>query len=372
MFVQPAFMDNSDVDDIHSKMLERIPNDIDKSQNGFLWDFTRPTAIEKSEMIQFVLLQALMNLFPKWAEGHFLDYHGENRGIYRKEAKPAVGVVTVTGSKKLKIPKGFKFATQSSLNESSIEFQTDYEVEIPDSGEIDINITALESGKLGNVAAEAINLMSTPLKGITRVRNKEPTYYGYDEESDDLIRERILDYDKNQGNSFVGSTADYKRWAESVSGVGKAKVLGAQDDTGLVKIAITDLNNQAASQKLCDEVYNFIMKPETPELRLAPINAYLKVTPPTLINVSISVTLKLEENRKVDTIRCQIVKSLSEYYITACEENEVKYSKVGAVLLSVDGVLDYSNLLINKSTANIKIKDIEMPITTVNQVVIAT
>lgn len=369
-FVLPEFMQNSSVDEIHKKMLKTMPNDIDKGENGFPWDFTRPTAIEKSEMINFTLLQALMNLFPQWAEGEFLDYHGENRGIYRKEAKKAVGVVSIEGTKNTVIPKGSKFCTQSYMNEPSIEFETDEEVKIPESGEIDINITAVNAGKSGNVAAETITLMSIPIRGVARVRNKEPTYYGYEQESDNALRERILDYDRHQGESFVGSSADYKRWAETVAGVGNAKVISAQDDTGLVRIAITDLNGMAASDKLCKDVYNFIMKPDTPELRLAPINAYLKVTPPDIVNVSISVHVEIDAERNIETLKGAVAYALTEYYKTACIENEVKYSKIGAVLLSVEGINDYSNLLVNNDIQNISISDIEMPITTIEQVVL--
>lgn len=371
-FVIPDFLKDSSVNAIHSRMLKNMPDDIDKGQNGFLWDFTRPTAIEKSEMIQFVLLQTIKNLFPQWAERQLLDYHAENRGIYRKSAQPATGIVTVTGTKKIKIPKGFKFCTESYLNEPSIEFATDEEIEIPDSGQIDIPITAIEAGRKGNVAAETIVMMSTPLRGISKVRNVNPTYYGYDEEDDESLRERVADYDEHQGESFVGSVYDYKRWAESVAGVGYAKVLSAQDDTGLVRIAITDANGEAASEKLCTEIYNFIMRPNNPESRLAPINANLIVTPPTIVPVDIDVKLEIETERSINWIRGAIVQSLTEYYKIACKENAVKYSKLGATLLSIDGILDYSDLLINKDIQNIPIKDIEMPMTTVEQVVIKT
>ena len=42
----PDFLENSSEDEIHEKMLGNLPEDIDKSEGGFPWDFTRPTAIE--------------------------------------------------------------------------------------------------------------------------------------------------------------------------------------------------------------------------------------------------------------------------------------------------------------------------------------
>lgn len=371
-FTLPPFMDNSSVDEIHKRMLKSIPNDIDKGENGFLWDFTRPTAIEMSEIINFVLLQILMSVFPKWSNNMILDYHGENRGIYRKEAKCAIGAITVEGAKNTVIPKGSKFCTQSYMNEPSIEFETNEEAKIPESGSLDIDITAVCAGKSGNVAAETITLMSIPIKGITRVRNKEPTYYGYEQEDDEALKERISDYDKHQGESFVGSTWDYKRWAESVPGVGNAKVISAKDDTGLVRIALTDSNGMAASEKLCEDVYNFIMKPDAPDLRLVPVEAHLKVTPPDIVSISIKVNVEIDIERKIETLKGAVAYALTEYYKIGCAEKEVKYSKIGAVLLSVEGINDYSNLLINDDIKNIAISDIQMPITTVEQVVLIT
>ena len=42
----PDFLENSSEDEIHEKMLGNLPDDIDKAEGGFPWDFTRPTAIE--------------------------------------------------------------------------------------------------------------------------------------------------------------------------------------------------------------------------------------------------------------------------------------------------------------------------------------
>ena len=55
----PGFLENSSEDEIHEKMLGNLPDDIDKSEGGFPWDFTRATAIEISELIEFVLVVVL-------------------------------------------------------------------------------------------------------------------------------------------------------------------------------------------------------------------------------------------------------------------------------------------------------------------------
>ena len=76
-------------------------------------------------------------------------------------------------------------------------------------------------------------------------------------------------FDASLGNSFVGSPADYRRWALEVAGVGTAKVISAQDDTGLVTIVLTDSDGMPAQQGICTAVENHIMRYDSWYERLA-------------------------------------------------------------------------------------------------------
>ena len=60
----PDFLNNSSEEEIHEKMLSNLPEDIDKSEGGFPWDFTRPTAIEIAELKEYVLVEVLKSLSP--------------------------------------------------------------------------------------------------------------------------------------------------------------------------------------------------------------------------------------------------------------------------------------------------------------------
>ena len=72
----PGFLENSSEDEIHEKMLANLPDDIDKAEGGFPWDFTRPTAIELSELKEYVLMEVIKSLFPATCEeSYLLDMH---------------------------------------------------------------------------------------------------------------------------------------------------------------------------------------------------------------------------------------------------------------------------------------------------------
>ena len=74
-FEVPDFIDGSTPEDIQERMMANLPEDIDDMPGGFPYDFTMPSAIEKSELIQFHLVRALMAAFPQYAWGEWLDLH---------------------------------------------------------------------------------------------------------------------------------------------------------------------------------------------------------------------------------------------------------------------------------------------------------
>ncbi len=362
-FVLPDFMLHHSAEEIHARMMDGMPVDIDKSEGGFPWDFTRPTALEKAEMVEFVLSNAIKNIFPQYAEGEFLDYHAANRGLIRRPPGYAAAKLKVTGIAGTRIPKNFKVSTEATHEESSVVFLFDEEVTIPESGVLETMVTAEQSGVIGNVNAETIRLQVKPMKGIVSLINEAPAYGGYDAEDDKLLRIRIIEYDLMRGFSFVGSMADYRRWASEVVGVGNVEVIPANDETGLVTLIVMDTAGTPASPELCESIYNHIMRPGSPYERLAPINANLKVMAPTTLAIDIEVDVFLEENYSsppIDEFRANLI----EYFKTITN-NTVRKNEILAVLINTEGVLNYANerMTINNSTLNnYQLKPGEMPV----------
>ena len=57
-FVLPEFLEDCDADTIHARMMDELPDDIDKTEGGFPWDFTRPTALIAAALLQFYIPEA--------------------------------------------------------------------------------------------------------------------------------------------------------------------------------------------------------------------------------------------------------------------------------------------------------------------------
>lgn len=352
-FVIPSFLQGNSVDEIHKEMLDTMPDDIDKGDGGFPWDFTRPTALINAEVINFKLIETIKNIWPQYAYEQALDDHAINRGMIRNPAEYATGKLTVTGTPGTKIEKGFKFSTEVDTENPAVEFEASYEVTIPPEGSIEFDIKAAVAGTDGNIAANTIKVQVAPIRGILSIINNAPTSGGIDRESDDHLKQRILEYDRNQGLLFIGSNADYRRWAMSVQGVGQAQIVEAQDDTGLVTIVITDTEGNPGSSELCTKVYNYIMRPDMPQLRLAPVNSLLSVIAPSTVVINVSCTVYLEEGYLMETVRLAFIEKLKDFLINTTES--VRYLNIAALLspLYTQGIEDATNITLNGGTVNI-------------------
>ena len=345
-FLIPDFLKNNSTDNVHKKMLNLLPTDIDASEGGHVWNLTRPTALVIAEMCEFILPELIQIIFPEFSYGEYLDGHAKLRHLERHEETAAVGEVTITGETGTVIPLGSLFSTASINGEPSVVFETTSKFTIPGTGSVTVPIKCTETGVIGNTPANTIIFNTSAISSISSVTNESPTGGGADQESDETLIERILEYDRNQGPNFVGNASDYKRWATSVYGVGDAKTVPPKDDSGIVTIILTDANGQPASEQLCEAVYNYIMAPNNPDMRLAPVNALLSVIPPATLAVAVKATVELSDNYTIEAAKTAFFDKLTAYMSKATESGEIKYTKICEALSSSGGVSDYVDLQI--------------------------
>lgn len=371
-FVLPAFLENHDVEGLFAKIRESLPADIDLSEGNHVWNMTRPAALVGAEICEFILPEVIKLIFPAWSYGEFLDSHALTRAMERLAATKATGEITITGAPGSFVPAGSQFATAAINDEPSVTYEILEDLVIPEEGSVRARIQCTEAGTVGNTGRNTIILAASKLTGVTAVTNEEPVTGGTEIEDDASLQERIAEYDKTQGLSFVGNVADYKRWATSVDGVGAAIIIPANDDTGLVTIILIDSNGAPATQELCDAVYNYIMRPDDEDKRLAPVNAYLSVIPPETLTICVQAVVELELDASLESVQANFMAQLALYIPEALEDNEIKYTRMGAILSAVPGVNDYRDLRIGLrdpesgetgfGTANIAITSRQLPI----------
>jgi len=363
----PDFLSRANVEELHKKMLAILPENMDKSQGQHVYNLTRPTALIAAELCQQTIPNIIRLIFPMWAYGEWLDYHAQLRGIKRRSATAASGSIIVTGKPPFSIAEGTEFATAANENQPAVFYRAMETVGVtePESDSelvsIGIPVECTQNGVVGNTVEHTVIFPVVRRENIKSIDNTLPITGGTEIESDESLRERILEYDSSKSISYVGSIADYKRWSKEVDGVGEATVIPAQDDGGLVTVVITDGNGEPANEKLCEAVYNHIMSPNQPELRLVAPNARLKVAPPECISLTISAVIEPESEFNLSRIKTDFLLALQDYFAVCRSDGEIRLTQIGKLLAEISGVYDYNELLLNGSTKNIPISLVQLP-----------
>ena len=351
-FSTPDFLANCSTNDFHQRMKTALPADLDLSEGNHAWNLTRPTALVAAYLCEFIMPEVIRLILPEYSYGEFLEGHAKGRKITRRPAVSASGEITITGKPNTIIPKGSLFATASVNDEPSVDYVTLEDAKIQESGSVTVKIQCTKAGQIGNTNENTIIMVGGKNTGITGAINEKEITGGVEQESDEDLILRILEYDRTIGISYTGCPADYKRWAKEIPGVGEAVVISAQDDSGLVTIVLTDANGKPANDTLCNSVYDNIMRPNDPDQRPAPINANLLVIPPATINFSLRATIELISGYTIEAVRASLAKNLAQYFPQASDDAEIKYSRVAAVLSGTQGVNDYSDLQIGVVNAD--------------------
>lgn len=362
-FKQPSWLDNQDAETIHKRMMDALPHDIDDTEGGFPWDFTKPSALEKAEMLEFHLVQTLKIMFPAWADAAWLDLHAKARGLQRKPANKATGKLRITGIPGTTIPSGYKFASPAIDGNTSIEYETVGRHDIGTSGVVDVLISSIETGTIGNVPIGTITLMMTPLSGITSITNIDPVTGGTTEEDDDTLRIRLAELDAAEGASFVGSDNDYIKWAKEIPGVGSALIIPEWNGPGTVKVIVIDANGQPANLTIINAVYNNIISPIDRIKRKAPIGATVTVEAPMPKVLNYVFALDIHMGETQGTVLERFGTQLQSYYIEVKKEGVVRHTQIASILTKTPGVKDFTGLRINGITSNIVIAQDEYPVT---------
>ena len=353
-FTQPPWLRDQDADTIHARMMANLPEDIDDTEGGFPWDFTRPTALEKAELLEFQMLENVRAMFYQFAGGIYLDYHAEAAGLVRKPPVSATGTVTVTGKPGTDIPEGFLFAVPASGDVPAIPFASLEDVTILDDGVVRIPVRAVNTGPDGNVKPDTIVIMaSRTLTGIERITNEEATTGGAAVETDEELRARIAEVYASKGLSFVGNDADYVRWALEVETVGAAIVVPEWDGPGTVELILVDRTGYPADQPILDAVYDHIISPGDRLKRLAPIGATLTVKAPEILSIDVSCSLTLQTGAAYATVYAKLRENIMAHFLEASDSGIVRYAGIGAIIIRTEGVEDYENLTLNGNAANV-------------------
>ena len=279
----------------------------------------------------YTVLDKLLNIaFIKDSYGDNLDKRVQEFGVYRKEGKESVGQALFIGEVGQEIPSGAIISA----------FGNKYEVLDNQDGRIND-----ENGVTLYIRSTVdFTLVSPENDKVTSIRSVGALEGGVDPETDDELKERFFYLQAHKGTS--GNVDDYINWALSVDGVKNVKVVPLWNGNGTVKVIVMSKNNRNVAPEVVEAAKKYI------EVK-RPIGASVTVTTPTILDISITATVEVDDNYTLDQVKEGFIQALDDYLVKSVKE--ITYTKVAGLLVSTEGVIDFSNLTINGATRNIKL-----------------
>ena len=348
--------ENTDYDSILQRMLDRVPDTIDKREGSIIYDALAPAAAELAKM--YIDLQYSIDLvFVDTAVDEYLDRLCNQIGIYRNQATKAIkkGTFYNENEQLMDVELQGRF-TCGETYWVAVEKISDgtYRMECETEGTIGNNIT----GKLIPVDY---------IQGLNYGELTELLIPGEDTETDESLRQRYMDRSNNI--AFGGNIMDYIEETNAIEGVGATHVIPVWNGGGTVKLIILDSNFDKANEYLVNAVQNAICPDLTDTgIGIAPIGHKVTVTTVTETVINISSKITLSETGELTTVTQQIQQALETYFLNlrkTWEDNSsliVRKSQIETTILSIEGVIDISETKLNNSDSNIEVSIENIPV----------
>ena len=322
---------------IKERILDGNISSIDKKEGSFTNNMISPIAVEFART--YMEFEHILNiLFVTDSYGEYLDKRANEFGIYRKMGTKANGIGRIYGAEDIVIPRNATLTTNTGL--IFIVSRQDYIKE----EYVDLVVEASEIGEVYNI--EANELWSTSISDgvntieVDRIENASKFVGGVEIESDDQLRERILEQARNPATS--GNEQDYINWCKEIDGIFNVTVRPLWNGPNTVKLIISDEDKQPLPESIvakCDEYIQSIR----------PIGANVTVSNPSIFYVDISITAYTSMN--TEDIKNQI-KYVTVENLKYCTD-KIRLNSLGAEYLSIEGMIDYDNFTINGSSNSI-------------------
>lgn len=279
--------------------------------------------------------------------GQYIDKKAADFGLTRKPGVKAAGSITLNGRSGTVVPAGKVFLTPDGLG-----YTLDAQAVIPSGGSVSGTITAQEVGEIYNVGAGEISVQQSPLSGLTSFAAGE-TSGGVDEETDAQLVERYYDYIRKPATS--GNVYQYEQWAESVTGVGQAKIFPLWDGPGTVKVVISGQDYGVAPPDTVEACAAYIES-------VRPIGATVTVESAQALPISVTAAVVIDATTTKEGVKAAFTASANDYLRSITfQKDEVVYNRLLFLLLDIDGVQDVTSMTVNGGTDNIAIGDAQIP-----------
>lgn len=334
--------ENLTYENILQRMLDRIPNGIDKREGSVIFDALAPAAAELVQM--YIEADVILNeAFADTASREYLIKRAAERGIAPKAASYAV----VKGIFNMNVPVGSRFSLGSlnyKVTEKIAESQFKLECE-----------TAGTEGNRNFGTLIPINYID----GLSYAEVTEILIPGEDEEETEQLRARYFATLDSQ--AFGGNITDYKEKVNELQGVGGVKVYPVWNGGGTVKLIVINSEYNKPSEELISDIQTRIdpVQNRGNGAGIAPIGHIVTVEGVGVQTVDIETNISYNPGWIWDDLKDYVEKTIDEYFKELSKNWAdsanliVRISQLETRFLNVAGVLDISNTKINGLEQNL-------------------
>lgn len=384
---------------ILQRMLSRVPNKFDKREGSVIWDTHSPTAIEL-QILYLELDTILREAYGDTASREFLILRCKERGISPYPATHAILKGTFT-------PPGICM-TGKRFNIGTINYVVTEPIA---DGEYQVQCEAI--GSIGN---QFLGTM-IPIDYITGLETAELTEVlipGEEEEDTEELRQRYFDSFKER--AFGGNIRDYLEKTNAIPGVSQTKVtriwngdifpshmvptqavtqwyegmVGTLQEEvaswlslvfraakekkltvgGTVLLTILGADFEPATNALIHTVQETI-DPEGNAgegYGLAPIGHVVSVQTAQAVPITIKTTLSFDNGYGWYNLQTPMEEAIGEYLLelrTLWADSSylmIRKSQIETRLLSIQGIVDIENTLINDTPGNVTLGQYQVPV----------
>ena len=304
---------NKDYDYFLRKMLDAVPDNIDKREGSIIYDALAPAALVMGQQ-SLDMANVIKETYIKTASGEFLDYRAIEHGTSRYPATQTEAKAKVLNDKKEPLDNvqiGDKFA---SIGDSPIFY-----VVTKINSDLTIELTAETAGSSANSYIGQV-LPVTPNDLLSWAEITEITAPARDVESDDHLRARLLS--SQSWIAYGGNVADYLDMTSKIDEVGAAQIYPTWNGGGTVKVVILNNDLMPASASLVQKVKN-TLDPEDKQAEgygLAPIDHSVTVTAPEKLIVNVDISVKLDDTKVTRYVKDSITKAVEGYFQSLRED----------------------------------------------------
>jgi uncharacterized phage protein gp47/JayE len=338
-------------DAILERMLEQIPDSIDKREGSIIFDALAPVAVELAQ--SYIELDVILNeSFADTASREYLIKRAAERGL-----TPFAATYTVAkGEFNIDIAVGDRFSC-GDYNYVASE-------------KISAGIWKLTCESPGSTPNGNLGML-IPIDYINGLETAELTEVlipGEEEEETEDFRTRY--FSTLSTKSFGGNKADYIEKVNAIPGVGGVKVYPVWNGGGTVKLVVINSDYGKATPTLIDTLQTIV----DPTINqgagdgLAPIGHVVTVSTVTEAVIDISFTITYQDGYSFEDIESYIISMIDSYLLELCktwadtDNLIVRISQLESRLLNVTGVVDVTGTAINGAASNLVLTADSIPV----------